>query len=157
MSGVRRFAGAPVERPSMTRIPFLSTCALAGLLLTAPAAWAQSANDSYAWIDPPVAKHTTAVRRRELTLLHAARLAEERGYTHVELMLAPDTPAVGGVEADEWKLTDSYGNVANSIYPPHLTPSPIHRRGAVLVRFCNESVESCPGVRAHRILLNLRP
>ena len=57
MSGVRRCAGAPVERPSMTRIQFLSTCALAGLLLTAPASWAQSANDSYAWIDAPAANH----------------------------------------------------------------------------------------------------
>lgn len=134
-----------------------SRAVLASLLLLSPAALAQQADDSYAWIEPQVSKHASFVRRRETILLRAARLAEERGFTHFEMMRTPDAPVESGVDADARKVTDAYGNTSNSIHPTLLTSSPIHTRGAVLVRFCNESVESCPGVRAHRILLNLRP
>ena len=122
-----------------------------------PAALGQPVDDNYAWIEISSGKHASFARRREMTLLRAARLAEERGYTHVELMTAEDTPVAGGVTNDERKVTDAYGNASNTIHSPRLSPSPIQRGGAVLVRFCNESVESCPGVRAHRVLLNLRP
>jgi hypothetical protein len=135
-----------------------SRFASAGLfLLVVSAAQAQEADNNYAWIDPPIGKHERSSRRREVILLRAARLAEERGYTHFELMRAPAEPAEGGVDADARKVTDAYGNASNSILPSPLASSPTHSRGGVLVRFCSESVWSCPGVRAHRILLNLRP
>ncbi len=130
---------------------------LASALLVAPAATAQSADDKFAWIEPPAGKHLNSVRRRELTLLRAAHIAEERGYTHFEFMQTPDTPVSGSVEADAWKFTDAYGNASNSIYPPRLTSSPLHSHGAVLVHFCNESEQGCPGLRAHKVLLNLHP
>ena len=131
-------------------------CVLAALVLFAPEARAQTADDSSAWIEPPVGKHQTVARRRELILLRAARMAEERGFTHFELMLSPDTTVEGSVAADAWKVMDAYGNASNTIHPSPLAPSPLSRSGAVLVRFCNESEGSCPGVRAHRVLLNLR-
>jgi hypothetical protein len=130
---------------------------LASALLFAPAVAAQTADDSYAWIEPPAGKHLNADRRRELTLLRAAHVAEEGGYTHFEFMQTRDMPARGSVAADAWKLTDAYGNASNSIYPPRLTSSPLHTHGAVLVHFCNESEGGCPGLRAHRVLLNLSP
>lgn len=133
-----------------------SFCVLAALVLLIPAAKAQTADDGSAWIEPPVGKHQSFARRRELILLRAARLAEERGFTHFELMWSPDSPVEGGVDADAWKLTDAYGNASNSTHPSPLPPSPLRRPGAVLVRFCNESEGSCTGVRAHRVLLNLR-
>ena len=130
---------------------------LASALLYAPAVAAQTADDSYAWIEPPAGKHLNADRRRELTLLRAAHVAEERGYTHFEFMQTRDAPARGSVAADAWKLTDAYGNASNSIYPPRLTSSPLHTHGPVLVHFCNESEGGCPGLRAHTVLLNLSP
>ena len=142
----------------MTLIRRASRSATVGLLLLlSPATQAEQADDSYAWIEAPVGKHERLARRRELILLRAARLAEERGYTHVELMQTPEAPTAGGVEADAWKVTDAYGNASNWIHPAPLASSPVHSRGAVMVRFCNESEGSCPGVRAHRLLLNLRP
>lgn len=127
------------------------------LLLLCPAAQAREFDDRYAWIEPTVGKHERLARRRELILLRAARLAEERGYTHFELMRTLEEPAEGVVGADARKVTDAYGNASNSILPRPIASSPTHSQDGVLVRFCNESVESCPGVRAHRILLNLRP
>jgi len=142
----------------MTLIRRRSRSATASLLLLlSSAAQAEQADDSYAWIESPVGKHERSARRRELILLRAARLAEERGYTHVEVMQTPEVPAAGGVETDAWKVTDVYGNASNSIHPTPLASSSLHSRSAILVRFCNESEGSCPGVRAHRILLNLRP
>ena len=130
---------------------------LASAVFLAPVATAQPADDRFAWIEPPAGKHLNSARRRELTLLRAAHVAEERGYTHFELMHTPDMPASGSVESDAWKLTDAYGNASNSIYPPRLSPSPLHRHGAVLVQFCNESEQGCAGLRAHKVLLNLHP
>jgi len=122
-----------------------------------PEVLAQTADDSYAWIESSSIRHASFARRRETMLLRAARLAEERGYTHFEMMETTDAPVTGAVANDTRKATDAYGNGSNALYPPRLSPSPIERHEAVLVRFCNESVESCPGVRAHRVLLNLRP
>lgn len=130
---------------------------LGSALLFAPAVAAQTTDDSYAWIEAPAGKRLNPDRRRELTLLRAAHVAEERGYTHFEFMQSPDLPARGSVAANAWKLSDAYGNASSSIYPPRLTPSPIHPQGGVLVHFCNESEESCPGLRAHKVLLNLSP
>ncbi len=140
---------------TLTRCPisYVLTFLLGGSL----AALAQETDDSYAWIETTPGKHSSFDRRRETTLLRAARLAEERGYTHFELMQTPDAPIEGGVASDAQKVTDAYGNASNTIYPPQISRSPLLRRDVVLVRFCNESVESCPGVRAHRVLLNLRP
>ena len=156
MSGVFPGAGSIVEPPSMTRIKRRLFCVLAALVLLAPAARAETPDDSSAWIEAPVGKHQSFARRRELILLRAARLAEERGFTHFELMWSPDSPVEGGVDADAWKVTDAYGNASNAIHPSPLAPSPLSRPGAVMVRFCNESEGSCPGVQAHRVLLNLR-
>lgn len=136
---------------------YLICSVLASSLWFSPEVLAQTVDDSYAWIEASTVKHVGVARRRETIMVRAARLAEERGFTHFELMQTPDAPIDGAVADDTRKATDVYGNASNAIYPPHLSASPIVRREGVLVRFCNESVESCPGVRVHRVLLNLRP
>lgn len=157
MSGVRRPADHSAEPVTMTLCRCLISSVLIFHLGLIPAASAQEADESYAWIETPSGKHFSLDRRRETTLLRAARLTEERGYTHFELMETPDAPFEGSVASEARKATDAYGNASHAVFPPFLTRSPFQRRGGVLVRFCNESVESCSGVRAHRVLLNLRP
>lgn len=155
-SDLRFFCRFSHKPQSTSRVAGPSRCLSVAFMLLAPAVQADPADDSYAWIEPQAGKHASYARRRETILLRAARLAEERGYTHFELMRTTDTPVAGGVASDAWTITDAYGNASNSTQLPILTPSPVHGREGVLVRFCNESVESCPGVRAHRVLLNLR-
>lgn len=151
------FQAIPIEPTPMNLSRYLICSALALSPGFFPVVLAQTTDDSYAWIQTSSTKHASFARRRETMLLRAARLAEERGYTHFELMQTADAPVTGAVANDTRKATDAYGNASNALYPPRLSPSPLERHESVLVRFCNESVESCPGVRAHRVLLNLRP
>lgn len=115
------------------------------------------APDALAWIATPDDRRMSAARVREITLLRAAREAERRGYTHFEIIAPDGYPARGSVAARRDMPQDVYGNASRSIYPPELRDGPIRPRGSTLVRFCNEALESCPGQRAHRIILNLRP
>lgn len=113
--------------------------------------------DALAWIATPDSRRMSAARVREITLLRAAREAERRGYTHFEIIAPDGYPARGSVAAHRDMPQDVYGNASQSIYPPELRDGPIRPRSSVLVRFCNEALETCHGQRAHRIMLNLRP
>lgn len=113
--------------------------------------------DALAWIATPDNRRMSAARVREITLLRAAREAERRGYTYFEIIAPDGYPARGSVGARKDMPQNVYGNVSQSIYPPDLRNGPVRPASSVLVRFCNEALETCHGQRAHRIILNLRP
>ena len=124
-------------------------------LLGAHHAEAQMNSSEFAWITLHKKPSMTPARYRELLLLKAADLAEERGYTHFELVDQNGYEAHGTVAGHDFYTTDNYGNSSYSTFSPASKPSTIAPNTAILVHFCNESEEPCRGLKAHTVMLNL--
>lgn len=124
-------------------------------LFGAQQAEAQINNSEFAWITLDKKTSMTSARYRELVLLKAADLAEARGYTHFELVEQNGYEAHGTVSPHHFYTTDNYGNSSYSTHPPESHPPTITANTAILVHFCNESEESCRGLKAHSVMLNL--
>lgn len=124
-------------------------------ILGVQGAEAQIQSSEFAWITLHKKSSMTPARYRELLLLKAADLAEERGYTHFELVDQNGYEAHGTVAAQNSYRIDNYGNSSYSTLPPASNPPVIASDTAILVHFCNESEAPCRGLKAHSVMLNL--
>ncbi len=139
--------------PKISALSFIAALCL----LSIGAARAQAMQDEVAWIAAPAGRHVSKERLRELTLLKAAEMAQARGFTHFAILNSAGAPVTGTVALDHFALRDVYGGAAASIYQPAVTPSPFIRGNGILVRFCNDADDYCPGIRARSVFLNFEP
>lgn len=100
-------------------------------------------------------KKLTYETLREQTLLKAARITQERGFTHFEFVYADQLPISGSIERRGNMVMDIYGNASITEAPSHLMPSPLRDGGAILIQLCNAFNSRCRGLQAKDIIKNI--
>jgi hypothetical protein len=102
-------------------------------------------------------KNISYERLREITILKAAKITMQRGFTHFEFVYEPGHPIVGSVERQGNIVKDVYGNASMSDEKSQIIPSPIRKNTIILVQLCNEHLGNCKGLSARDVIRNILP
>jgi hypothetical protein len=89
----------------------------------------------------------------DFVLLKAAETSLAHGFTHFTILNAANASQIGTVTTPGY-VTNVYGN---TIYNPGTANTFIEPGQDLIVRFCKEEKEKCPGLLANEIVQNLGP
>lgn len=101
--------------------------------------------------------YTDRARITDFVLLKSAETALAGGFTHFSILNAADASRAGTITTPSSMTTHVYGSTAFSTYNPGSVETIIKPGQDVMVSFCKEGKEKCPGLPAAEIVQNLGP